>query len=159
MWMAENLNYKSANSWVYGNDEKNAPKYGRLYSWESAKAACPNGWRLPNDKEWAYLTFNYGGSFNKWPGQHVNTSSDAGQKAYTSLIDRGDSSFSAKHGGYRNADGSFEELAFSGYYWTSSEESNNGGWYYYFINSKPEKIIRNYWDKRWGYSCRCIKDK
>jgi uncharacterized protein (TIGR02145 family) len=40
-WMAENLNY----------DGDVSNKYGKLYNWGTAKEACPNGWRLPNDQE------------------------------------------------------------------------------------------------------------
>jgi uncharacterized protein (TIGR02145 family) len=40
-WMAENLNY--------GGDIGN--KYGESYNWETAKTACPEGWRLPNDSD------------------------------------------------------------------------------------------------------------
>jgi len=30
-------------------------KYGRLYYWETAKTACPSGWRLPSDADWDQL--------------------------------------------------------------------------------------------------------
>ncbi|MDR3000768.1 MAG: hypothetical protein LBU89_05835, partial [Fibromonadaceae bacterium] len=36
LWMAENLNYKvadSLNSWCYDDDDSNCEKYGRLYDW------------------------------------------------------------------------------------------------------------------------------
>jgi len=45
-WIAENLNYKTGNSWCYDNNENNCKKYGRLYDWETAKKACPKGWHL-----------------------------------------------------------------------------------------------------------------
>lgn len=50
-WMAENLNYKSDNSWCYENNAANCQKYGRLYTWERAMTACPDGWHLPGDNE------------------------------------------------------------------------------------------------------------
>ena len=48
-WMIDNLNYQAAESWCYDEDEKNCAEYGRLYSWEAAKSACPEGWHLPTD--------------------------------------------------------------------------------------------------------------
>ncbi len=47
-WMTNNLNYDLGyDCWFYDNDSKNEDKHGRLYTWESAKKACPPGWRLP----------------------------------------------------------------------------------------------------------------
>ena len=50
-WMAENAAYKIDESWCYNDDEKNCDKYGRLYSFESAKKICPEGWRLPIESD------------------------------------------------------------------------------------------------------------
>ena len=55
IWMAENLNYDTANSYCYGDDASNCNKYGRLYTWAAAKTACPEGWHLPSDDEWNTL--------------------------------------------------------------------------------------------------------
>lgn len=54
-WMAENLNYEKAFSSCYNDDARNCAKYGRLYTWESAKDACPVGWRVPKLTEWMTL--------------------------------------------------------------------------------------------------------
>lgn len=51
-WFAENLNYKTTQSYCYNNDENNCTKYGRLYNSEEAQVACPEGWRLPFDTDW-----------------------------------------------------------------------------------------------------------
>jgi len=51
-WMAENLNYAMANSWHYENDPLIGSVYGRLYTWEAALDACPEGWRLPDNEDW-----------------------------------------------------------------------------------------------------------
>ena len=50
-WMAENLNYQTANSQCYAKDPKMCAKYGRLYEWDDAVGACPNGWHLPSEQE------------------------------------------------------------------------------------------------------------
>ena len=36
VWMAENLNFVTDNSWCYGEDPANCAKYGRLYTWAAA---------------------------------------------------------------------------------------------------------------------------
>ncbi|WP_409013066.1 FISUMP domain-containing protein [Dyadobacter sp. SG02] len=39
----------------------NRKEFGLLYTWESAKKACPIGWHLPTDTEWATLVGQFGG--------------------------------------------------------------------------------------------------
>jgi len=60
-WMAENLNYNAKGSKCYGNKPANCDKYGRLYSWETSKSACPAGWHLPAREEWNVLYDAVGG--------------------------------------------------------------------------------------------------
>lgn len=81
IWMAQNLNKKTLDaSWCYDEDEKNCDKYGRLYYWQDAmdipdccyhydckiinedkhQGICPEGWRMPSDKDF-YKLFDYVG--------------------------------------------------------------------------------------------------
>ena len=56
IWMAQNMNYGSkSGSSCYDNDDEYCVTYGRLYTWEAAKSACPTGWRLPTSTEWETL--------------------------------------------------------------------------------------------------------
>ena len=87
VWMAENLNYKSADSRCYENKDANCKKYGRLYSWADAvdsngtfsgynldceylsqceiedpvQGICPEGWHLPSDGDFEKLMNSVGG--------------------------------------------------------------------------------------------------
>ena len=54
-WMTENMKFATPLSLCYEGDEKNCSYYGRLYTWEEAKLACPNGWHLPSDNEFVTL--------------------------------------------------------------------------------------------------------
>ena len=54
-WMAENLNYKVSNSFCYEGKAENCKKYGRLYRYDAAKEACPDGWKLPSKLAWQKL--------------------------------------------------------------------------------------------------------
>jgi uncharacterized protein (TIGR02145 family) len=79
-WMAENLNYRVDSSWAYQGSADSASKYGRAYSWAAAMAlpdscnrvkctvptyvrqgACPAGWRIPYNEDWATLMTGLGG--------------------------------------------------------------------------------------------------
>ena len=59
-WMSENLNYRIMGSRCLLDKNANCDKYGRLYSWNTAKEACPSGWRLPRQQEWVDLLVNAG---------------------------------------------------------------------------------------------------
>ena len=52
-WMAENLNYKTDNSYCYEGKAENCEKYGRLYI--ATSGACPDGWKIPAKKSWEIL--------------------------------------------------------------------------------------------------------
>lgn len=61
VWMAENLNYETANSYCYNDNSTNCEKYGRLYEWSAALNACPIGWHLPSDADFEILVEAVGG--------------------------------------------------------------------------------------------------
>lgn len=71
-WMAQNLNYETANSYCFNNSEDNCSEYGRLYTWSVAISACPSGWHLPNQGEFQQLLDVSGGienlKANAWDG-------------------------------------------------------------------------------------------
>lgn len=50
-WFAENLEFRIGQSSCYENSIDNCKSYGRLYSWETARQACPAGWNLPSADE------------------------------------------------------------------------------------------------------------
>jgi len=60
VWMAENLQFKTDNSSCYDEIETFCEDFGRLYTWEAAKTACPKGWHLPDSVEWSTLISHYG---------------------------------------------------------------------------------------------------
>jgi uncharacterized protein (TIGR02145 family) len=72
-WMKENLNYEAKGSVCYDNKADNCAKYGRLYNWNTAMAACPAGWHLPSDKEWTTL-LDYLGD-KDWAGTKLKSTS------------------------------------------------------------------------------------
>lgn len=108
-WMTENLNYAIDGSACYENNPDNCEKYGRLYTWNQAKKACPKGWRLPSKNEWnnapkgiwdSFAGYFYvaKGSFYKkdatafyWTGTEVDS-----QKAFDRDIDAASESFIEK---------------------------------------------------------------
>jgi uncharacterized protein (TIGR02145 family) len=119
-WMTENLNRTTADSWCYGNSPDSCAKYGRLYTWTAAKAACPNGWKLPDTVDWNKLKAEAGGwlmagaALKSTNGWNWNDNSDETGNGTDEF------GFSALPGGYRNPDGSFRGVGSRSSWWTAT---------------------------------------
>jgi len=91
VWMCENLNFAFKDSCCYDNDLKYGEKYGRLYTWDTAMEACPDGWHLPTLEDWNNLIKSAGGkvageklkSKNEW-NKNGNGTDDFGFSALPS---------------------------------------------------------------------------
>ena len=142
-WMVENLNYNVSGSMCYDNNSSNCATYGRLYTWQQAKQACPPGWRLPTKADFEQLE---------------NLFEDEKQ-AYSHLIKGGKSGFHALlGGGYYDYDSSFNSQGKGGYYWSSTENNATKAWELRFYSGYGK--VNFYSDsKRDGCSCRCLKDE
>lgn len=179
VWMAENLRYlPSVNSrytvstvsnryYVYDYDGTNVAEakatenyktYGVLYNVPGAKAACPAGWHLPTDEEWAQLSEYLGGENSGVGGvlkekgtQHWNSPNTGAKNKLE---------FTALPGGMFSKTSSsflFAYLGATGYWWTASDDGN----YHYidiYIHANDKGMIRgiSYMDR--GLSVRCVKD-
>ena len=53
-WMRSNLAWEGAGV-AYRRCAAMSGIFGRYYTWEEARTACPEGWRLPSDAEWTQL--------------------------------------------------------------------------------------------------------
>ena len=150
VWMAENLNYKPEISWCYGDDESNCKKYGRLYDWQSAKAACPSGWHLPSSGEWNKLIAATGGA--KLAGKKLKAKSGWSENGNGT----DDYGFSALPGGFRNDYGRFTYADYG--YWWSATESGGGKAYGRYMNYHNDYLLDYTGDVQNGLSVRCVED-
>jgi uncharacterized protein (TIGR02145 family) len=159
IWMAENLNYQSDvstsfESWCVNDDPENCKKFGRLYSWQTAKIICPAGWHLPDYEEWADLL-----------GWLNNNNKDE-------LFDK--NGFNALYGGrrvYESKNFIFQEGYFGGKhacFWTSSLSNNGidallleakGGWLRSCRLIESTFYVGTKDSNNDGLSVRCVKDK
>lgn len=161
--------------WPYNGNEKNAAKYGRLYTWYAAtdpRGLCPVGWHIPSDAEWTELEiylisnhYNYDGtntgnkialtlsSFLGW-----SNSESSGTPGNTSYGDtRNWTGFSALPAGYRDQEGKFVDIGNAGCWWSSSEASSYNA-YYRYIRSLRKDLLRSSYYEFCAVSVRCIKD-
>ena len=162
-WMAENLNFKTDSSFCYNDDDSMCEKYGRLYTWASAKDACPAGWRLPSEEEWKALR-----EFVNWHPAILRSQTEWGKPGTD------DYNFNVLPAGHRRSNSTDKPATFEGHgtltsFWTSSEKQS---WfnkeelepiYFYFVvndyygdmiesTSKGEAF-------RPAFSVRCVKSE
>jgi uncharacterized protein (TIGR02145 family) len=148
VWMAENLNYKTDNSWCYDDNPDNGKKYGRLYTWYAAKAACPAGWHLPVREEWAELV-NFAG------GKNI-----AGTKLKSKSPDwdgTDDYGFSALPGGCYFAGRESHALGSWGNWWMADAYYAAYG-YAWRVDTGYASASEYGDDKDLGMSVRCLRD-
>ena len=148
--------------------------YGVLYNWPAALTACPSGWHLPIGAEWTQLGeyliangYNYDGtttgnkiaiSLASATGWYYSTNTGAIGNTNTAYdAYRNKSGFTALPGGYRNYNGSFNMIGFTGYWWGSAESGTDDAWgralSYDIIG-----IGMTYSNKGNGKSVRCLRD-
>lgn len=151
IWMAENLNYEmedGVKSWCNGNKKENCDKYGRLYTFEAAKAACPPGWSLPEVEEWpergnggypAFLDYAVVG----WGG---------GKDTYGFTV--------LPAGEYRASSQYFSEPGRFAYFWTSTIDTRNHNCatMIHFGNGSEGMVSVCSDNENDGLSVRCVKD-
>ena len=179
IWMAENLNYKTENSYCYRDADSNCTKFGRLYTWAAAmdsaakwsingyrcgsgtycfppypvRGVCPEGWHLPRKGEWNALIDVAGG---KEEAGKALTSKNGWYESGTDAF-----GFSALSAGYRLDDDYHGEPFYSfetsdnASFWSSTDNSGDDA-YYMSLNSLHASVES--YARRSAYSVRCLKD-
>ena len=154
IWMAENLNYETEDSYCYDDASANCEKYGSLYAWELALEVCPDYWHLPSKMEFELLMKNVGGE--TIAGQMLKSKAD-----WYTIRGNGtdDFKFSAFPAGMRNSDGSFEDISRNASFWTETEsEEDEYMAYYLVLDYSVESAYLRYHYKGNARSVRCVKD-
>ena len=68
-----------------------------------------------------------------------------------------ESGFSGLPGGRRCDDGMFDNIDTFGSWWISSEANTTNAWYY-LLNYYDGRVDRSDYDKKYGFSVRCLRD-
>ncbi len=151
--------------------------YGRLYNWYAVNTGklCPVGWHIPSDQEWGILEnylivngYNYDGTIS---GNKIAKAmaSSRGWRVYNSTNGNGvvgnsdypekqnASGFTALPSGCRLYDGTFSDVGFYGCWWSlTGYDASNA--YYRYMGYLYSDFSRAYYDKRYGFSVRCVKN-
>ncbi len=147
--------------WAHNGDESNVAAYGRLYTWDAvtdSRNVCPTGWHLPSDAEWNQLTTFLGGKsvaggkLKETGRTHwlVTTPGATNETSFTALPGAS-RDFYYEEGSY------FSGLGDRGNWWSSTENSSADA-FRWSIHSESNGIFRDPYDKRFGFSVRCLQD-
>jgi len=161
-WFKRNLNYDVDGSRCYNGQDSYCATYGRLYDWNAAMNACPEGWHLPSSADWNILM--------KFLNPNCSDNSHCA-KAGTKLkaisgwnvvggVPQGtdDYGFTALPGAAVYLSGHVDEIGGIGIWWSSTEYTTETAWCR-LMDSDVEYVTLNYFDKSFDFfSVRCIKD-
>lgn len=153
IWMAENLDFETDKSYCYANEAENCEKYGRLYQWEVASEACPDGWHLPTDEEWQTLEKELGMT----EAELVKENNWRGTDQATKLMSDSTVGFNMLLAGYRNPPSNYFLMGMQAFIWTATDIGTHG--WYRQMRGGSEQIFRKTRPKSWGMSVRCVKDE
>ena len=153
-WMRENLDFASPESRCFDDKPSVCSHLGRLYPFDSARDACPQGWRLPTDEEWMELEASAGISRRQLRREEVR-----GKKAGESLRMWGESQLDLALAGYRSRDGSYLCYGLCTLLWSGTETSDGRVWYRKVQTWSPEKdgVWRGRIDREYALSVRCVR--
>lgn len=173
VWMAENLRYKTEDSFAPGNEESNVAQYGRLYKWTTAlnipaeyqeqspandinmyreikadnyQGIAPEGWHIPSIKEWETLMKNLPAKSN---GAELR-SECVWQKPGTDTL-----GFFALPAGYRFDNGAFCQFGKRVRFWCK-EEYGTANAYRFNLTEDSMDIEGVY--RSDAISVRCVKN-
>lgn len=180
-WFRWNLGYTESGA-PYVNSDAMDGVLGRYYSYDEAMTACPEGWRLPTDKEWLEMLQTVDSSltgvepFNTIPGVASKLMADVrfnGEKAWEYWPAVGEITNETKlsiiPAGYANlgskdAQGKYSRAKFTGYtkyaaFWTADLASEEEGtaFYRYLYCDQPDLLIGKGDRKFFGASVRCVR--
>ncbi|MCL2690307.1 MAG: hypothetical protein FWE57_10745 [Chitinispirillia bacterium] len=147
-WMAENLNFTTANSWCLFDADSNCAQFGRLYNWEAAMSACPVGWRLPNNDDWDDL-FEVAGNIIMRHRVLLSTEYSIGTDEL---------GFSALIGGFRNSDGTWNAVNAGriGRWWGSLDHGSDNAQIMQINITSGLSMVNE--SKNFGCSVRCVQN-
>ena len=162
VWMRNNL-YYSGSGVSYESSSAMDPIVGRLYNWEEAISACPDGWHLPTDEEFATMAGASGEILSSVAGSLMADAYFNGDKLWTFWPDvkiTNSTKFSAIPVGYAiDQEGNVKYMGSGQYatFWTASDSGDTAMYRYIYVDKKD--IYLGHGDKEsFRASVRCVKD-
>ena len=178
VWMAENLNFETDNSYCYNDESDNCDTYGRLYTWAAAVAksedecgdghtcglgsgdirgACPKGWHLPSQAEWEALIVAVDGSITEYTSSNTAGTKLKSATGWSSSGNGTDNfGFSALPAGRMYSRGDYYDEGYYAHFRSSTESSSNRAYLMDLNYADGSAYLGD--DEDYGFSVRCLKD-
>lgn len=155
IWMAQNLNFSlSTESWYYSSNSSLGPTYGRLYTYDAALLAIPEGWHLPSLAELNTLITYLGGI--DVAGGKMKQSGTTNWLTPNTAADNS-SGFNALPGGMFDPGNGFYSKGIEAFFWASFP-NYGGNMGYYWLSNNDAILHTDTTDPAVGNSVRCIKN-
>jgi uncharacterized protein (TIGR02145 family) len=156
----------------YFNDEINYKNtYGALYNWKAVNTGklCPKGWHVPSDEEWHTFILSLDPNAQLIFGSESNIA--GGKLKATGTLEEGtglwsspntgatnEIGFNAIPGGFRDAEGVFQQVQLEGYavYWSSTEVVQGNSFYRMLGYTFADAYRGSGWGQN-GNTVRCVR--
>lgn len=169
-WSKQNSAYQGSGK-PYSNSEPMSYIFGRYYTWEEAKTACPSGWHLSTEQDWLNLAVAVTGSktlekFSTFPNMAGALMPDAKflsermWKYYPKVVKTNSTGFSAIPVGYAIESGStlFSGSSMYATFWTADEANASQAWYRLLRDDNPDVLAGTADKASFRASVRCVQD-
>jgi Fibrobacter succinogenes major domain (Fib_succ_major). len=185
VWMAENLNFETNNSFCYDDSVSNCDAYGRLYLWSAAmdsagvfsedakgcgagepcyargsvRGVCPEGWHLPRKAEFETF-FSVVGNM-EIVGSKLKSTSGWHEEVDNHSVDNvngsDDFGFTVLPAGGSDIERNYSGKGRGAGFWSSSGVDADSAYTVVIYNFLDCAFLENA-NKRETYSIRCVKD-
>jgi len=171
-WFKQNLAYAQSGA-SYTNAPAMTRLFGNYYTWEQAKTACPDGWRLPTDAEWVNLAksiapskdFKVGETFTGIAGNlmgDIYFNSNKMWEYWPTVKITNSTGFAALPAGYAvisDTDNRFYGVNEYAAFWTADEFDSTQAVYRYINVNQPDVLVGAADKSSFAASVRCVKNK
>lgn len=151
-WMKQNLNFAADGNKVCNGTPESCEKYGGFYTTDISKTICPEGWRVPSNKDVFDLIQNVEGNAQVGKGKIITAST-----IDTLGITFGGLGIPFQDSTLYNSIGQIEV-------WNTSSDSTfsdgerHGVLYFYHLNKGDVLMEMKYTKRPLITNCRCIKN-
>jgi len=141
-WMAENLNYETPESFCYKDEVAFCNNgFGKLYTYEQALTACPEGWHLSTPKEWTEVFNAFGGKMT----------------AGKALRGGGTSGLNIRMSGFGDSRGFYTDAGISANFWDDENLTKSTAGLI-TIQKNIDEVFHTQVSADHRNSCRCVQD-
>lgn len=141
----------------YDNDPAKGEKYGKLYNWYAVndlRGLAPKGWHIPSNAEWTVLESALGGS--SVAGGKLKEAGTTNWKTPNTGAENS-SGWTGLPGGARYNDGTFNDVGYSGCWWSTTEGGTSLAWGCGLAYNGCN-FGRGALNEQAGFSVRCLRD-